>query len=68
MFKDRMEIFRSMKDAGMIGTVYSMDYVNKHILKMNDADIEKERENISTEIKQGVLPDPNAKQDDDGGF
>ena len=53
-----------MKDAGMIGTVYSMDYVNKHILKMNDADIEKERENIATEIKQGVLADPNAQQQD----
>ena len=64
MFKDRMEIFRTMKDAGMIGTVYSMDYVNKHILKMNDADIEKERENIATEIKQGVLADPNAQQQD----
>ena len=68
MFKDRMEIYRSIKDAGMIGTVYSMDYVNKHILKMNDNEVEKQRETIQQEIDSGIIPDPKAKQDDDGGF
>ena len=47
MFKDRMEIYRNMKDNGMIGTVYSMDYVNKHILKMNDNEIERKRNNTT---------------------
>ena len=64
MFKDRMEIFRNMKDAGMIGTTYSMDYVMKTILKMNDNDIDKEREQIKKEIETGVLADPNAQQQD----
>ena len=68
MFKDRMEIYRAMKDNGMIGTVYSMDYVNKHILKLNDNEIERERETIQQEIDSGIIPDPKAKQDDDGGF
>ena len=67
MFKDRMEIFRSMKDNGMIGTVYSQDYVNKHVLKMNDNEVEKQREIIKQEIEQGIVKDPNQK-DDDGGF
>ena len=67
MFKDRMEIFRAMKDNGMIGSVYSQDYVNKHILKMNDNEVAKQREIIQQEIEQGILKDPNQK-DDDGGF
>ena len=68
MFKDRMEIYRAMKDNGMIGTVYSMDYVNKHILKLNDNEIERERETIQQEIDSGIIPDPKENQDDDGGF
>ena len=68
MFKDRMEIFRAMKDNGMIGSVYSQDYVNKHVLKMNDNEVAKQREIIQQEIEQGILKDPNQKDDDDGGF
>ena len=67
MFKDRMEIYRNMKDAGMIGDVYSKDYVMKHVLKMSEPEVEKEREIIQQEIEQGLLPDPN-KKDDEGGF
>ena len=54
MFKDH-EIYRAMKDNGMIGTVYSMDYVNKHILKLNDNEIERERETIQQEIDSGIM-------------
>ena len=38
------------------------------ILKLNDNEIERERETIQQEIDSGIIPDPKAKQDDDGGF
>ena len=39
----------------------------KHVLKMSEPEVEKEREIIKQEIEQGLLPDPN-KKDDEGGF
>ena len=36
--------------------------------KLNDNEIERERETIQQEIDSGIIPDPKAKQDDDGGF
>jgi len=68
MFKERMEIYRSVKENGMMGDLYSKDYVMKRILKMTDAEIEEEKEKIKGEISSGELPDPKEKQDDDGGF
>ena len=68
MFKDRMEVFRSVKESGMLGEIYSKDYVMKQILKMTDAEVEEQKEIIKQEIESGILPDPKEKQDDDGGF
>jgi hypothetical protein len=68
MFKERMEIYRNVKENGMMGDVYSKDYVMKRILKMTDAELEDEKDKIKSEIASGELPDPNAKKDDDGGF
>ena len=68
MFKERMEIYRNVKENGMMGDVYSKDYVMKRILKMTDAELEDEKDKIKSEIASGELPDPNEKKDDDGGF
>ena len=68
MFKERMEIYRSVKENGMLGDVYSKDYVMKRILKMTDAELEEQKDKIKSEIASGDLPDPNEKKDDDGGF
>ena len=68
MFKERMDIFRSVKESGMLGDVYSKDFVMKRILKMTDAEVEEEKDKIKDEISSGILPDPNEKKDDDGGF
>ena len=68
MFKERMDIYRSVKENGMLGDVYSKDYVMKRILKMTDAELEEQKEKIKSEIESGELPDPNEKKDDDGGF
>tara|TARA_B100000925_G_C21826441_1_gene395213 strand:- start:137 stop:748 length:612 start_codon:yes stop_codon:yes gene_type:complete len=68
MFKERMDIYRSVKENGMLGDVYSKDYVMKRILKMTDAELEEQKEKIKSEIESGELPDPNEKQDDQGGF
>ena len=63
-----MEIYRSVKENGMMGDVYSKDYVMKRILKMTEGEMQDEAEKIKGEIASGELPDPKAKQDDDGGF
>ena len=67
MFKERMDVFRSVKESGMLGEIYSKDYVMKQILKMTDAEVEEQKEKIKDEISSGILPDPSEKQDD-GGF
>ena len=49
LFKERMEIYRNMKDNEMIGNVYSKDWAMKHILKMNDEEIVTQKQEIAAE-------------------
>ena len=63
MFKDRMEIYRNMKDNEMIGNVYSKDWAMKNVLKMSDEEIEDMQKQIDQE-KQDA---PNQGGDDEGG-
>ena len=65
IFKERMEIFRNMKDNEMIGNVYSKDWAMKHVLKMNDEEIQTQK----AEIEQEKQTEPEQGQgDDQGGF
>ena len=65
IFKERMEIFRNMKDNEMIGNVYSKDWAMKHVLKMNDEEIQMQK----AEIEQEKETEPEQGQgDDQGGF
>ena len=63
MFKDRMEIYRSMKDNEMIGNVYSKEWAMKNVLKMTDEEIEELQKQIENE-KQNA---PDQGDDDEGG-
>jgi hypothetical protein len=42
----------------LIGKIFSMDYVLKNVLRMTDLEIEKQREQIKSEIDQGIIKDP----------
>ena len=50
----------------LIGKVFSMDYVLKHVLRMTDLEIEKQREQIKSEIDQGIIKDPYNDDAQDG--
>ena len=63
MFKDRMEIYRNMKDNEMIGNVYSKDWAMKNVLKMTDEEIEELQKQIENE-KQNA---PDQDDGDEGG-
>jgi hypothetical protein len=63
LFKERMEIFRNMKDNEILGNVYSKEWAMKHILKMNDEEIEEQKEKIENEKQEA----PNQGDDDEGG-
>jgi len=67
MFKDRMEIYRTVKDSGMLGTVLSRDYMMKQILKMSEAEIIEQQEKIKNEIEAGLYKGPG-DDEDQGGF
>jgi len=67
MFKDRMEVYRTVKDSGMLGTVLSRDYMMKQILKMSEAEIIEQQEKIKNEIEAGLYTSPG-QDDDQGGF
>ena len=65
MFKERMDIYRNVKDSGMLGTVLSRDYLMKRILKMSEAEIIEQQQKIKDEIESGVIQGP---QDNEGDF
>ena len=46
-----------------VGRYYSADYVRRHILRQSDGEIIEQDEQIEKEIKDGVIPDPNAPVD-----
>ena len=46
-----------------IGKYYSQDYVRRHILRQTDVEIIEQDELIEKEIKDGIIPDPNAPID-----
>ena len=63
IFKERMEIFRNMKDSEILGNVYSKEWAMKHVLKMNDEEIEEQKEKIENEKQEA----PNQGDNDEGG-
>ena len=46
-----------------VGKYYSADYVRRHILRQTDTEIIEEDKQIEQEIKDGIIPDPNAPID-----
>jgi hypothetical protein len=62
LFKERMEIFRNMKDNEILGNVYSKEWAMKHVLKMNDEEIEEQQEKIENEKQEA----PEQGDDDEG--
>ncbi len=51
-----------------VGKYYSADYVRRHILRQTDQEIIDEDKQIDKEIKDGVIPDPNAPIDPETGM
>ena len=68
IFKERMEIFRNMKDNEMIGNVYSKDWAMKHVLKMNDEEISTQKAEIEAEGGGENEQGQDDQGDDQGGF
>jgi hypothetical protein len=64
MFKERMEIYRNLKDSEMIGNIYSKEWAMKNILKMTDIDIDEEQTKIEKEKEAEAPPEG----EDDGQF
>ena len=64
MFKERMEIYRNLKDSEMIGNIYSKEWAMKNILKMTDIDIDEEKTKIEKEKEAEAPPEG----EDDGQF
>ena len=46
-----------------VGKYYSADYVRRHILRQTDTESIEEDKQIEQEIKDGIIPDPNAPID-----
>ena len=66
MFKERMEIYRNLKDSEMIGNIYSKEWAMKNVLKMTDIDIQDEKSKIEKE--QEAEAPPEGEDDDTGQF
>ncbi len=66
MFKERMEIYRNLKDSEMIGNIYSKEWAMKNVLKMTDIDIQDEKSKIEKE--QEAEAPPEGEDDDTRQF
>jgi gas vesicle protein len=51
-----------MKDNEILGNVYSKEWAMKHVLKMNDEEIEEQQEKIENEKQEA----PEQGDDDEG--
>ena len=51
-----------------VGRYYSADYVRRNILRQTDGEIIDEDKQIEKEIKDGIIPDPNAPVDPETGM
>lgn len=51
-----------------IGKYYSQDYVRRKILRQTDEEIIEQDEIMKKEIKDGIIPDPNAPIDPETGM
>lgn len=54
----RLQQAQDLFNNQMVGKVFSMDYVLKSVLRMTDLEIERQREQIKSEIEQGIIKDP----------
>ncbi len=54
----RLQQAQDLFQNQMVGKVFSMDYVLKNVLRMTDLEIERQREQIKSEIEQGIIKDP----------
>jgi len=54
----RLQQAQDLFQNQMVGKVFSMDYVLKSVLRMTDLEIERQREQIKSEIEQGIIKDP----------
>ena len=58
LISERLGILASIEPY--IGKYYSQDYVRRRVLRQTDAEIIEIDNQIQQEIKDGILPDPNA--------
>ena len=49
-----------------VGKYFSQDYVRRHILRQTDEEIIEQDQLIQKEIKDGIIPDPNAPIEEPG--
>jgi hypothetical protein len=60
LMNDKLAVVAAMEPY--LGRYFSVQYVRTKILKQTDGDIIDIDKQIKTEIKKGILPDPNAMQ------
>ena len=63
VMSDRLSRLRDVDEY--VGKYFSMRYVQKHVLRMSDEDIDSMKTEIDGEIKKGIIPDPEKVEDED---
>lgn len=63
ILQDRLNVYETMNQAGIIGKYYSHETVQKHILRQTDEEIKEERKLIDSEKNDKVL---NPVEEEDG--
>jgi len=65
LLNERLNMVQSAEPY--VGRYFSQDYVRRKILRQTDIEIIEQDELIAKEIKEGIIPDPNAPVDPETG-
>ena len=64
-FASRIQTLAMIRDAQIIGTVFSKDTVMSKVFGWTEEDAQEEQKKIDKEIADGVYPDPKKIEEED---
>tara|TARA_S200000501_G_scaffold376563_2_gene431881 strand:- start:1300 stop:2958 length:1659 start_codon:yes stop_codon:yes gene_type:complete len=65
MLRERIQTLETMKNAELIGTYFSKDWVMKNVLRMSDEDVVEMDKQIKGEAESGETEEPDDNQQED---
>jgi len=63
MLRERIQTLETLKNAELIGTYFSKDWVMKNVLRMSDEEVEEMDKQIKGEADSGETEEPDQQEE-----